>query len=81
MQRIKYPPIRKKINIADPAQLRAWTRRLRVPADELKAVVEKIGNSVAAVTKEVELQRSNRQPCPAPPIPSEPAEGGMTTPA
>lgn len=81
MQRIKYPSIRNKINIADPAQLRAWTRRLRVPADELKAVVEKIGNSVAAVTKEVELQRSNRQPCPAPPISSEPAEGGMTTPA
>jgi hypothetical protein len=81
MQRIKYPPIRNKINIADPAQLRAWTRRLRVPADELKAVVEKIGNSVAAVTKEVELQRSNRQPCPAPPTPSKPAEGGMATPA
>ena len=55
MQRIKHPPIRNKIDAADPAQVRAWTRRLRVPADELKAIVEKVGNSVAAVTKEVEL--------------------------
>ena len=45
MQRVKYPPIRNKINTTDPAQLRAWTRRLRVPADDLKAIVEKVGNS------------------------------------
>jgi hypothetical protein len=85
MQRIKHPPIRNKINMADPAQLRAWTRRLRVPANELKAIVEKTGNSVAAVTKEVELQRLSRQPCPVPPIaspmPSERAECELATPA
>jgi hypothetical protein len=85
MQRVKRPPIRNKINMADPAQLRAWTRRLRVPANELKAIVEKTGNSVAAVTKEVELQRLSRQPCPvlpiASPIPSERAEGELATPA
>ncbi len=78
MQRIKHPPIRNKIDTADPAQVRAWIRRLSVPADELKAIVEKVGNSVAAVTKEVELQRISRQPRPAPPIPGplrgEPAE-------
>lgn len=56
MQHIKRPPIRNKINMADPAQVRTWTRRLRLPADELKAVVEKVGNSIVAVTKEVELQ-------------------------
>lgn len=85
MQRVKHPPIRNKIDMADPAQLRAWTRRLRVPADELKAMVEKVGNSVAAVTKEVELQRPSHQPCPVPPIassiPSEPAEGEFVAPA
>lgn len=85
MQRIKYPPIRNKIDAADPAQLRAWTRRLRVPADELKALVEKVGNSVAAVAREVELQRLSRQPCPVPaianPIPNEHAEVVLATPA
>ena len=85
MQRIKRPPVRNKINLADPAQSRAWARRLRVSADELKAVVEKSGNSVAAVTKEVELQRLSRQPSAVPsivsPIPHQPAEDEVPTPA
>jgi hypothetical protein len=59
MHRIKHPPIRNKIDLADPAQLRAWTRRLGLSADALKAVVDKVGNSVAAVSKEVELQRAS----------------------
>jgi hypothetical protein len=83
MQRIKRPPIRNKINTADPAQLRAWTRRLGVTADDLKAIVEKVGNSVAAVSKEVELQRLSHQPCPVPPIacaiPREPAKVEIAT--
>ena len=57
MHRIKHPPLRNKINPTDSAQVRVWTRRLGVSADELKAVVEKVGNSIAAVTKEIELQR------------------------
>ena len=85
MQRIKRPPVRNKINLADPAQSRAWARRLRVSADELKAVVEKSGNSVAAVTKEVELQRLSRQPSAVPPIvspiPHQRAEDELPTPA
>jgi hypothetical protein len=85
MQRIKHPPLRNKIDLADPAQSRAWTRRLHVSGDELEAIVEKVGNSVAAVTKEVELQRLSRQPCPVPPIaspiPNERAEGQLATPA
>lgn len=66
MQRAKHPPIRNKIDLADPAQCRAWTRRLKLSADELKAIVEKVGDSAAAVTKEIELQRQSRQPCPDP---------------
>jgi hypothetical protein len=58
MHRAKHPPLRNKINLADPAQVRAWARRLGVSADGLKAVVEKVGNSIAVVTKEVELQRA-----------------------
>jgi Protein of unknown function (DUF3606) len=60
MQRIRRPPIRNKIDPADPAQIRAWTRRLGVSADALQAVVDRMGNSIAAVTKEVELQRAVR---------------------
>lgn len=73
MQRVKHSPIRNKIDLKDPAQFRAWTRRLRVSADDLNAVVEKVGNSVAAVTKEIELQRANHQASPVA-IQSPPAE-------
>lgn len=85
MQRVKHPPVRNKVDMADPAQIRAWTRRLRVPAAELKAIVEKVGNSVAAVTKEAELQRTSRQPRPVPAIassmPGEAAEDKLPAPA
>jgi hypothetical protein len=80
MHRIKHPPIRNKIDLADPAQVRAWTRRLRISADALNSVVGKVGNSVAAVTKEIELQRVGRQPCSATPIPGEPAESELPAP-
>ena len=78
MQRTKHPSIRNKIDFADPSQVRALSRRLRVRADELKAIVEKVGNSVAAVSKEVELRRTPQQPAAAPPVavatPVEPVE-------
>jgi hypothetical protein len=61
------PPIRIKIDPADPAQIRAWTRRLGVSADALQVVVDSMGNSIAAVTKEVELQRAVRG-APPPPL-------------
>ena len=60
MQRVRHPPVRNKINLKDPRQVRAWTRRLDITADSLKAVVSKVGNSVATVSKEIELQRSGR---------------------
>jgi len=70
MQRVKHLPIRNKIDLTDPSQVRAWTRRLRVPTDVLRGIVAKVGNSVAAVTKEVEQVRAVHQPSPAPPIQS-----------
>jgi hypothetical protein len=73
MQRIKHPPIRNKINLAEPTQVRAWTRRLDISADALKAAVDKVGNSVAAVAKQVELQRASQR-APAAPIQSPPGE-------
>ena len=62
MQRVKRPPVRNKINLQDPAQVRVWTRRLGVTADVLKAAVDKAGNSIAAVTKEVEMQQREAVP-------------------
>ena len=78
MQRARHPPLRNKINLAEPAQVRVWTRRLAISPDALKAVVEKAGNSVAAVVKEVELQRAARQASPAP-VESPPAEDELPT--
>jgi hypothetical protein len=76
MQRIKHPPVRNKISLADSTQVRAWTRRLAISTGSLKAVIDKVGNSVAAVTKEVELQRVARStppPAESPPTAGEPA--------
>ena len=79
MRRIKRPPIRNKIELTDPDQVRAWTRRLRVRAVVLRTIVSKVGNSVAAVTKEVELQRAGQQSTPAPRIQGSPADEAAQT--
>jgi hypothetical protein len=60
MQRVTRPPVRNRINLADPKQVRVWTRRLNVTPDTLKAVIAKVGESVVTVTKEIELQRSGQ---------------------
>jgi hypothetical protein len=84
MQRIKHPPMRNKIDLTDRRQLRAWTRRLRIPPDLLQAVVGKVGNSAAAVTKEIELRQISRQPGPLAALPGAaplaPAEGQRPAP-
>jgi hypothetical protein len=80
MQRIKHPPLRNKINLAEPTEVRAWTRRLGISADALKAIIDKVGNSVAVVTKEIDLQRANHQASPAT-VQSPPAEDELPTPA
>jgi hypothetical protein len=64
MQRVKHPPVRNKINLADPSQVRAWTKRLGISVEALKAVIDRVGNSVAAVAKEVELQRATHHAAP-----------------
>jgi hypothetical protein len=71
MQRVKHPPVRNKIDLADPSQVRAWARRLDVTTDTLKAVISKVGASVVTVTKEIELQRSG----PLDPVQGADAEG------
>jgi hypothetical protein len=81
MHRIKHPPLRNKINMAEPTEVRAWTRRLAISADVLEAAVAKAGNSVTAVTKEVELQRTSREASPAPTPARLADEGELPAPA
>jgi 3-oxoacyl-[acyl-carrier-protein] synthase III len=73
MQSTKPPPIRNKIDLADPTHVRAWTRRLGISADALKTVIEKVGNASAAVAKEVELERAAKQKQAAPKQPTKDA--------
>ena len=71
MRRAKPRPIRNKIDLADPAQIRAWTRRLGM-ADDLQRVAGKVGNSIAAVSKEIDLRKAPA-PRPSSPVQIHPA--------
>jgi hypothetical protein len=57
MRRIKSLATRNKIDTADAGQIRTLKRRLGVSSDDLHRVVAKVGNSIAAVTKEIECQK------------------------
>jgi hypothetical protein len=57
MRRLKYPTTRNKIDVADASQIRILKRRLGISSDELYRVVAKVGNSIAAVTKEIESRK------------------------
>ena len=72
MRRAKPQPIRNKIDLADPAQIRAWTRRLGITTDDLRRVAGKVGNSIAAVSKEIDLRKAP-VPRPASPVQIHPA--------
>lgn len=58
MRQQKVRPIRTTVNLADAKQVRAIKRRFRVSEEELTQIVSKIGNSIAAIGKEVALQRA-----------------------
>jgi hypothetical protein len=54
----KHPPIRNLIDLSDPRQVRTLKRRLGVSGADLRRIIEKTGNSIAAITKEVELEKN-----------------------
>ena len=58
MRRAKSLPARNKINLTDPTQIRVWTRRLGITADDLRRVVGKVGNSIAGVSKEIRVRKA-----------------------
>jgi hypothetical protein len=60
MRHIKPAPIRNKIDLADARQVRHFKKRLGISVDDLHRLVGKIGNSIAAISKEVELQKASR---------------------
>ena len=46
-------PDRSKINMHQPHEVKYWTHALEVSRDELQKAVDKVGNSAAAVRKEL----------------------------
>ena len=52
MHRCKPHTVRNKIDLADPCQVRGLKKRLGISADDLQHAVGKVGNSIAAVSKE-----------------------------
>lgn len=52
-------PDRSKINVHEPREARCWARELGVSREQLRKLVEKVGNSAAAVRKELEMSKEN----------------------
>ena len=46
-------PDRSRINLDEDYEVKYWTRHLGISAEELKRLVDKVGNSAAAVRKEL----------------------------
>jgi hypothetical protein len=46
-------PDRSKINMNEDYEVRHWTRQLGVTKEELQKAVDKVGNSAAAVRKQL----------------------------
>ncbi|WP_082645811.1 DUF3606 domain-containing protein [Bradyrhizobium valentinum] len=49
----KNQPDRSKINMNQSHEVRYWAKHLNISKDELRKIVEKVGNSAAAVRKEL----------------------------
>ncbi|MEY9183060.1 hypothetical protein ABIG06_004639 [Bradyrhizobium sp. USDA 326] len=58
-------PIRTTLDLANAEQVKSVRRRLRISNADLVRIVDKIGNSLAAIEKEVELERLAAQQCSA----------------
>ena len=46
-------PDRSKINMNEDYEVRYWTKHLKVSKEELQRIINKVGNSAAAVRKEL----------------------------
>ncbi|MCA1496700.1 MULTISPECIES: DUF3606 domain-containing protein [Bradyrhizobium] len=50
-------PIRTTLDLSNAEQVKSVRRRLRISNADLVRIVDKIGNSLAAIEKEVELEK------------------------
>jgi hypothetical protein len=60
MRRPRPQPIRNQLDLADSRQVRSVKKRLRLSEDQLNEIVGRIGNSIAAISKEVALKNAKR---------------------
>jgi hypothetical protein len=56
----KASPLRRHIVIDDKVEAKYWMKHLGLARDELQRVVDKVGNSAAAVRKELDAIRDRR---------------------
>jgi predicted RNA-binding protein YlqC (UPF0109 family) len=49
-------PDRSKIELGKPGQAKLWASRLGISQEQLGKVIEKVGNSAAAVKKQLEIE-------------------------
>ena len=54
----KVPPLRNHIAMNEELAVKYWTKHLGVSQDELQRAIDKVGNSAAAVRKELETSRN-----------------------
>jgi 3-oxoacyl-[acyl-carrier-protein] synthase III len=52
----KETPDRSKINMHQPHEMHYWTKHLNVSKEELQKAVDKVGNSAAAVRKQLGIK-------------------------
>jgi hypothetical protein len=57
----KISPLRSHIESDDELELKYWTKHFGVTRSELRNVIEKVGNSAAAVRKELEATGRDRK--------------------
>ena len=52
----RHQPDRSKINVDEAYEVKYWTHALGVSRDQLQQAVDKVGNSAAAVRKELGVE-------------------------
>jgi hypothetical protein len=58
MRTRKPHPVRTTLDLGDEAQVKSLRRRLGLSNEDLVRIVTKVGNSIAAISKEVEIEQA-----------------------